>query len=70
MRDVTRKLSSIMPLDHYVCLLFQMGTNNVATESLRSIKKDLMALGRQLKDSGVHTVFFSPHSNGERQGKK
>lgn len=67
-KDVTRKLLSIRQPSDYYPFLFQVGTNDVAAGSLRSIKRDFKVLGRQLKDSGAQTVFFS--TNKERQGKK
>ena len=46
MRDITTRLNSLVqPSDYYSFLLFHKGTNDVATESLRSIKRDIRTLG-------------------------
>lgn len=58
-RDVTRKLLSMRQPSDYYPFLFQVDTNDVFAGSLRSIKRDFKALGRQLKDSGAQTVFSS-----------
>ncbi|XP_074991813.1 uncharacterized protein LOC142074828 isoform X2 [Calonectris borealis] len=59
-RDVTTRLESLVqPSDYYPFLLFHVGTNDVATKSLRSIKRDFRALGRMLKTSGAQVVFSS-----------
>lgn len=54
-----RKLLSIIQPSEYNPLLFQMSANDRATGSLRPIKRDFRALGRQLKDSGAQIVFSS-----------
>lgn len=56
------------PLDYYPFLLFHVGTEDVATRSPRSIKRDIRVLERMLKDSGAQgrSVFLSPPSNEER----
>lgn len=43
-------------LDYYPLLFFQVGTNDVATGSLRSIKKDFRAaLERRLKEHAINS---------------
>jgi len=60
LRDVTRRLNSLVHLlDHYPLLLFHVGTNDAATKSPRSIKRNFRALGRRPKNSGAQVVFSS-----------
>ena len=59
-RDVRKKLPSLVqPTDYYPLLLFQAGSDDFGSTSLRTLKKDFRALGRQVKGSGAHTVLSS-----------
>ena len=59
-RDVTTGLKSLVqPSDYYPFLLFHVGTNDVATKSLRSIKRYFRALERMLTNLGAQVVFYS-----------
>lgn len=60
----------LQPSDYYLFLHFHMGTNDVAMKSLRSIKTDFKALGRMLKNLGVHSVFLNPPGSGGKLWKK
>lgn len=59
-RDVNRKLSSIIqPLDYCPLLFFQVDTNGIVAGNLRSTKRGFRALGRQIRDSESEIVFSS-----------
>ena len=59
-KDVRKKLPSLVrPTDYYPLLLFQAGSDDFGSTSLRTLKKDFRALGRQVKGSGAHTVLSS-----------
>ena len=46
-RDVSRKLPSlILPSDYYPLLIVQASSNEVAEKSLKTIKKDFQGLGQ------------------------
>ena len=55
-----KKLPSLVqPTDYYPLLLFQVGSDDLGRTSLRTLKKDFRALGRQVKGSGAQVVFSS-----------
>ena len=69
-KDVRKKLPSIVrPTDYYPLLLFQVGSDDLGRTSLRTLKKDFRALGRQVKGSGAQVVFSSiPPAIGNNEG--
>lgn len=52
-------MSLVQALDYHPLLFFHVGTNDIATRSPRSVKRDFRALVRMLKDSGAQVVFSS-----------
>ena len=59
-KDVRKKLPSLVrPTDYYPLLFFQVGSDDLGRTSLRTLKKDFRALGRQVKGSGAQVVFSS-----------
>ena len=59
-KDVRKKLPSLVrPTDYYPLLLFQVGNDDLGRISLRTLKKDFRALGRQVKGLGAQFVFSS-----------
>ena len=69
-KDVRKKLPSLVwPTDYYPLLLFQVGSDDLGRTSLRTLKKDFRALGRQVKGSGAQVVFSSiPPAIGNNEG--
>jgi len=67
---VRKKLPSLVrPTDYYPLLLFQVGSDDLGRTSLRTLKKDFRALGRQVKGSGAQVVFSSiPPAIGNNEG--
>ena len=69
-----RKLPTLVwPSDYYPLLIFQVGSDEVATRSLRAIKRDFRALGQLVKGSGAQVVFSSilpVAGNGEGRNRK
>ena len=65
-----KKLPSLVrPTDYYPLLLFQVGSDDLGRTSLRTLKKDFRALGRQVKGSGAQVVFSSiPPAIGNNEG--
>ena len=65
-----KKLPSLVrPTDYYLLLLFQVGSDDLGRTSLRTLKKDFRALGRQVKGSGAQVVFSSiPPAIGNNEG--
>ena len=65
-----KKLPSLVrPTDYYPLLLFQVGSDDLGRTSLRTLKKDFRALGRQVKSSGAQVVFSSiPPAIGNNEG--
>ena len=70
-KDVRKKLPSLVrPTDYYPLLLFQVGSDDLGRTSLRTLKKDFRALGRQVKGSGAQVVFSSiPPAIGNNEGR-
>lgn len=66
MRDINRKLLSIIHSDYYA-LFFQVGTSNVAAGSLRSIKRNFRGITKCLRRTD--SVFLNPSSNEGRERK-
>lgn len=62
--------SLVQPLDYYLLLLFHVGTNDIATKSLRSIEifKDPGKNAKKFRSTG--SIFLNPPSNGEKLQKK
>lgn len=59
-KDIRRKLPSLVQSsDYYPLLIFQVGSDEVGTRSLRAMKNDFRALGRLVKGSGAQIVFSS-----------
>ena len=59
-KDVKRKLPTLVrPSDYYPLLIFQVGSNEVATRKPRAVKRDFRALGQLVKGSGAQVVFSS-----------
>ena len=72
-KDVTRKLPTLVwPLDYYPLLIFQVGSDEVATRSLRAIKRGFRTLGQLVRGSGAQAVFsvFPVAGNNEGRNKK
>ena len=69
-KDVRKKLPSpVWPSDYYPLLLFQVGSNDIGRNSLKTMKKDFRALGRQVKGLGEQVVFSSiPPVIGNNEG--
>ena len=59
-KDMRKKLPCLVrPPDYYPLLLFQVGSNDIGRNSLKPMKKDFRALGRQVKTLGAGVVFSS-----------
>jgi len=59
-KDVKRELPTLVqPSDYYPLLIFQVSSCEVATRSLRAIKRDFRALGQLVKGSRAQAVFSS-----------
>jgi len=59
-KDVRKKLPSLVwPPDYCPLLLFQVGTDDIGRTSLKTMKQDFRAFGRQVKASGAQVVFSS-----------
>jgi len=57
---VERKLPALVqPSDYYPLVIFQVGSDEVATRSPRTIKRDFRTLGQLVKGSGAQAVFSS-----------
>ena len=69
-KDVRKKLPSLVwSTEYYPLLLFQVGSDDLGRTSLRTLKKDFRALGRQVKGSGAQVVFSSiPPDLGNNEG--
>ncbi|XP_068521222.1 uncharacterized protein [Anas acuta] len=59
-RDVAKKVKRLVrPTDYYPLLVFQAGSDEVATRSPKAIKRDFRDLGRLLRGSGAQVVCAS-----------
>ena len=65
-----KKLPSLVwSTEYYPLLLFQVGSDDLGRTSLRTLKKDFRALGRQVKGSGAQVAFSSiPPAIGNNEG--
>jgi len=55
----TRLKSLVQPSDYYLFQLFHVGTDDVTTKILRSIKRDFRDMGKRLKHSAAQAAFSS-----------
>ena len=61
-KDLRKKLPTLVrPSDYYPLLLFQIGCDDIGRTSIKTMKKDFRALGRQVKGSRAQVVFSSIH---------
>lgn len=59
-RDITRRLPSLVCLsDYYTLLIVQVDNDKVTERSLRVIKRDFMGVGQIVDKVRVQVVFFS-----------
>ena len=59
-RDFAKEVKRLVqPTDYYPLLVFQAGSDEVATRSPKAIKRDFRDLGRLLRGSGAQVVFAS-----------
>jgi len=59
-RDITRKLPSLVQsVDYYPLLFFHVDEDEVAVRSPRVIKRDFRALGWLVRESGAQVIFSS-----------
>ena len=71
-KDMTRKLPTLVrPADYYALLIFQVGSGEVTTRSLRAIKRDFRALEQLFKGSGAEAVFsIAPVAGNDEGGNR
>lgn len=70
-RDVSRKLPSLIQLfDNYPLLIVQASNSEAAERSLRSIKRDFRALGQLVDRVGIQFIFSSVPSMAGRNTKR
>lgn len=55
--------------DYYLLLIFHVGNGEVATRSLRAIRRDFSDLGQQVKGSGAEVVFTILPVAGNDEGR-
>jgi len=68
LRDITRKLPSLVqPSDYCLLLLFHVGGDKVAIRSPGVIKRDFRDLGWLVRESGAQAIFSSllPAAGGD-----
>jgi len=59
-RDVAKKQPGLVrPSDYYPLLVMQVGGDEIAKRSSKTIKRDFRALGRRVEGSGAQVVFSS-----------
>ena len=59
-KDMRKKLPCLVrPPDYYPLLLFQVGSNDIGRNSLKPMKKDFRALGRQVKGLALYKLCSS-----------
>ena len=59
-RDVAERLPGLVsPTDYYPLIVVHVGASDMASSSLKNIKKDYRALGEVVRGSGAQVVFSS-----------
>ena len=66
-RDITERVPQLVKsTDCYPLLLFRVGTNDAASQSLGRTREDSKALGKQVKNIGAQLIFSSILPVGEK----
>ena len=58
-KDVRKKIPSLVRSSDYYPLLFQVCSDDIGINFLKTMRKDFRALGRQVKGSGAQVMFSS-----------
>jgi len=70
-RDVARKLPSLVqPSDYYPLLFMHIGSDEITERSPKAIKRDFRGLGRLVQGSGAQVVFSSIPSVARKSAER
>ena len=70
-QDITRKLPKLVrSTDYFPLLIVQVGSDEIAQRSLRTMKRDFRGLGHLVQGAGAQVIFCSIPSGAVRDMEK